>query len=234
MPRPRLGPGPRLPQAGWARSPSPSPASRPAASPSTSSVRFSLAKGLYLHKNRHMVSPDSGSSGPPDRTACRGPPHGEGLAGQHPVVDHRGEQLLLAHGGQQEAYGARLGGQAAHHVRPVDVVHLAPGWERRYSSRKRCKVPTGSWAEGWGPTRFPLLPGHPGQLVALQMVRPAAAWIESGKGVQKRIWIRPKHHPVDGLELQGIVMEVVQLHQGVPGGQAVPLLRRGQSFFCRS
>lgn len=42
--------------------------------------------------------------------------------------------------------------------------------------------------------------------------------------------LHAEDHPVDGLELQGGVVEVDQL--GVPGGQAVPL--PGVSFFCRS
>ena len=51
--------------------------------------------------------------------------HREGLTGQH-AVGHDGlEQLLLAHGRQQESHIAGLAAQLAGHIVAVDIVHLA-------------------------------------------------------------------------------------------------------------
>ena len=48
--------------------------------------------------------------------------------------------------------------------------------------------------------------------------------IKSLQGGQQLLRLHTEHHPVDRFKLQGLVVEIDQLAQGIPGGQAVPLI----------
>ena len=51
--------------------------------------------------------------------------------------------------------------------------------------------------------------------------------VEALKRLQQLLRLHAEHHPVDGLELERIVVEVFDLHQGIPGRKAGPLALRG-------
>ena len=145
-------------------------------------------------------------------------------------MDDGGEQLPLAHGGQQEGHRVLpLQGQLLGHVGPVDVVHPGPGAAGQIVVQESLEGAHRQLLPGVGHRQLPPAPpaGHIGEHVA----RPPAldeVGVEVRQGVQQRLRLHPEHHPVDGLELQGVVVEVDQLHQGVSGGQLVPLVRGGE------
>ena len=62
-----------------------------------------------------------------------------------------------------------------------------------------------------------------GELVALALAG-VGAGIGGQQVGQQLLGVHPKDHPVDGLKLQGVVVEVHQLHQGIPGGVGLLLL----------
>ena len=68
---------------------------------------------------------------------------------------------------------------------------------------------------------------HCGEDVALALASVNAGVILF-QSSQQVLRLHAEDHPVDGLELQGFVVEVVQLHQGIPGGETGPLLRGGE------
>ena len=51
--------------------------------------------------------------------------------------------------------------------------------------------------------------------------------VELLEGGDELLRVHAEDHPVDGLELEGVVVEVLDLHQGVPGGKAGPLVLGG-------
>ena len=51
--------------------------------------------------------------------------------------------------------------------------------------------------------------------------------IELHEGRDQLLRLHAEHHPVDSLELQRVIVEVLDLHQGVPRGQVRPLVLRG-------
>ena len=137
--------------------------------------------------------------------------HGEGLAGQNAVRHHRAEQLILAHGRQQEAKVARLAAQLPGHVIPVDVVDLhlwaalaviiQKGLKRSYCqlrrrSRNRPRAVQSLTADLHG------------------VARPRAGMGCGIKGPERRpqiLTVHMKQYPVDGFKGQRIDMLCTQL-----------------------
>ena len=142
-------------------------------------------------------------------------------------MDDRGEQLCLAHGGQEEGDVARPGGQLPGHVGAVDVVDTAAVL-LHIAVQEALEGAHGQLVGGVGDGDGPLAPGVDiAEHVALPLTPPGAG-IGGAQGLHHPLRLHAEDHPVDGLEFQRVIVEVHQLHQGVPGGQIGPLSLRGE------
>ncbi len=114
----------------------------------------------------------------------------------------------------------------------MDVVHLAAVF-LQVAVQEVLQGAHGQLGGGVGHGDGPPLPGQDvGELVALALAG-VGAGIGGQQVGQQLLGVHPKDHPVDGLKLQGVVVEVHQLHQGIPGGWGLLLLgeRGGLELF---
>ena len=152
------------------------------------------------------------------------------------MVDDRGEELPLVHGGQQEGHRIPpLPGQGPGLLSAVDIVHPGLGVPLQILIQEVVQRPRFGEGRAVEQGELPLsllidegdaLGDRPDPWVDL----PAAEGVRvmPAHGVQQPFRLHAEDHPVDGLELQGLVVEVHQLAQGESGGKAGPLLGGGE------
>ena len=153
--------------------------------------------------------------------------HGEGLSGQSAVEDNGGEQLILFHAGQDEADGVGLGSQLLGDILAVDIVDLA-AILLQVGVQECLQGADLQLSGGVGHGDNALLAVEDiGDLVAFALTQ-VCAGVSSDVVVEQLLAVHVEQDAVDGLELQGVVMQVGQLDQSITSGVVLTLsLRQG-------